>query len=43
MTESVHDLDAAHRYHEARRWVDACKRFAAADRVSRLPLEDRED
>ena len=43
MIASIDDLGAARRYHSASRWVEACERYAAADRVSPLSVEDRED
>lgn len=43
MTEGVEDLGAARAYRRASRWVEACERYAAVDRVSPLGVEDRED
>ena len=43
MTASVDDLGAARGYHGASRWVEACERYAAADPLSPLSVQDRED
>lgn len=42
MIEAFDDLAAARQHHSAARWVQACQRYAAADRVSALSVEDRE-
>jgi DNA-binding CsgD family transcriptional regulator len=35
-------LDAAHGYHHASRWVEACQEYRAADRATSLAVEDLE-
>ena len=42
MTDAADDLGAASMHHSASRWVEACERYAAADRAAPLSVEDRE-
>lgn len=42
MMDTADDLGAARRNHSASRWVEACERYAVADRVAPLSVEDRE-
>ena len=42
MTDAADDLGAARMHHSASRWVEACERYAAADRAAPLFVEDRE-
>ena len=42
MMDASDDLGAARLHHSASLWVEACERYAAADRVEPLAVEDRE-
>src|SRR5262245_33749431 len=42
MTDVADDLGAARMHHSASRWVQACERYATADRAAPLSVEDRD-